>query len=195
MAVLMMLEIPGGTVEQYDKVNETLGIAGDADAPDGLIYHAAARTDDGVVIADVWRSEEDFERFFGGRAGDAFAESGLPEAEPNVAAVHNHVDGSGSEPGSLVIIDVEGLTPEMYDEMSANMDAHGEGNTHPAVTHIAAVRQDGSVIVVDVWESPEAFAAFAESQVGPAGEKAGLGGIEPRIHPVHNTLKGTTEVE
>lgn len=40
--------------------------------------------------------------------------------------------------------------------------------------------------MVDVWESPEAFAAFAQSEI----EQAGFGPVEPRIHPVHNTLTG-----
>jgi heme-degrading monooxygenase HmoA len=189
MSVLMMLEVPGGTIEQYERANEIMGIAGDGDAPEGLLYHVAGLTDDGIVLADVWRSEEDFERFFSERAAAALSEAGMPEAEPAFAQVHNHADGSGSEPGTLVIIDVEDLTPEMYDEMTANMDSHAEGNSHPAVTHIAAVKADGSVIVVDVWESPEAFGAFAQSEIGPAGEQAGLGPVEPRFHPVHNTIK------
>ena len=71
MAVLMMLEVPGGTVEQYERANEIMGIKGDADAPEGLISHVAARTDEGIVIADVWASEGDLERFFEERAGAA----------------------------------------------------------------------------------------------------------------------------
>jgi heme-degrading monooxygenase HmoA len=190
MSVLMMLEVPGGTIEQYERANEIMGIAGDADTPEGLLYHVAARSEDGIVIADVWRSEDDFERFFSERASAALAEVGMPEAQPAIAQVHNHMDGTGTEPGALVIIDVEDFTPDMYDEMAATMDAHAEGNTHPAVTHIAAVKPDGSVIVADVWESPEAFAAFAQSEIAPAGERAGFGPVEPRIHPVHNTLTG-----
>jgi heme-degrading monooxygenase HmoA len=192
MTVLMMLEVPGGTIEQYEQANEIMGIAEDGDAPDGLLYHVAGRSDDGIVIADIWRSEDDFERFFSERANAALSEVGMPEAQPVAAQVHDHIDGTGSEPATLVIIDVEGLTPEVYDRMAENMESQGEGNSHPAVTHIAAVKPDGNIIVVDVWESPEAFAAFAESEIAPAGEKAGLGQVEPRIHPVHNTLKGET---
>jgi heme-degrading monooxygenase HmoA len=192
MAVLMMLEVPGGTVEQYERVNEILEISDDGDAPDGLLYHVAARSDDGIVIADLWRSREDVERFFDERAGAAIAEAGMPDAEPLIAEVHHHSPGSGSEPATLVIIEADGATPELYDEMSGHMEAHAEGNTHPAVMHTAAIKPDGSIIVVDVWESPEMFAEFAQSQVAPAGEKVGLGPVEPRIHPVHNTLKGET---
>ena len=44
--------------------------------------------------------------------------------------------------------------------------------------------------VVDVWESPEKFAAFAEEQLGPAVAKVlGDGGPapgEPQIEELHN---------
>jgi hypothetical protein len=193
MAVLMLLEVVGGTTEQYERANELLGISGDDDAPDGLIYHIAARSDDGIVIADVWRSEEECAQFFSERAGAALAEAGMPEAEPTFAQVHNHVGGTGTAPGALVILDIEELTPEMYDEMAQAMPAHAEGGPgHPAVIHVAATKPDGGMVVVDLWESPEAFGQFAQDQIAPAGEKAGIGQVEPRIHPVHNTLKGET---
>ena len=77
MAVLMMLELPGATPEQYDRANEILGIAGDEDAPDGLISHAAGLTDDGMVIVDVWDSAESLEGFFEERAvEDAMKQAG-----------------------------------------------------------------------------------------------------------------------
>ncbi len=85
MSVLMMLEVPGGTIEQYERANEIMGIAGDGDAPDGLLYHVAGRSDDGIVIADIWRSEDDFERFFSERASAALAKAGMPEAQPAFA--------------------------------------------------------------------------------------------------------------
>jgi len=189
MAVLVMLEVEGGTVEKYAEVNELMGIGDDDDAPEGLIYHVAAIADDGLVMADLWRSEEDFERFFTERAGEAMAQAEVGEVKHTVARVHDHTDGTGTEEATLVIIESDDLTPEMYDQMRSEMPSHAEGNNHPAVSHIAAVKEDGSFVVVDVWESPEAFAAFAQSEIGPAGASVGLGPVEPRIHPVHNTMK------
>jgi hypothetical protein len=91
MAVLMVLEVPGGTVKQYERANELMGITGDDDAPDGLVSHVAAVTEAGIVIADVWESEVALETFFEERAGAALAEAGMPEAKPHVARVHNHI--------------------------------------------------------------------------------------------------------
>ena len=191
MAVLMLLEIPGGTIDQYQRAREIMGISSDDDSPEGLISHVAARSEDGIVIADVWRSEEDVEKFFSEQAGPALSEAGMPEAQPSFARIHNHTEGIGSTPATLVIIEADDLTPDLYDQMAENVPGTRDGS-HPAVAHVAAVKPDGSVIVVDVWESPEAFHAFAQEQIGPAAEQAGFDQIEPRIHEVHDTLKGQT---
>lgn len=191
MAVLMMLEAPGGTLEQYERANELMGITGDDDAPEGLVSHVAAVTENGIVIADVWESEAALETFFEERAGAALAEAGMPQAEPRVARVHNHIaQGAGTDPGVLMYLEIDELTPAQYDQMIAGMDAHADDSKHPAVSHVAAVTDEGGFLVADVWESPEAFADFAESQVGPAGESVAMGPIEPRFAKVHKTIKG-----
>jgi heme-degrading monooxygenase HmoA len=188
MAIMMLMEVPGGTVEQYARTNEILGINGEDDAPEGLIYHATGLTNDGMVIVDLWRSQDDLEHFFE-RLAPALEEAGVPKAEPQFHDVHAHVSGTGETAGAIVILEFEDFGPEDYDAMSSSMDSHSTG-THPAVSHVAAVRSDGTFVVVDIWESPEAFAAFAEKEIAPAGEQIGLGPMEPRIHPVHSTLRG-----
>jgi hypothetical protein len=191
MAVLMMLEVPGGTLEQYERANELMGITGEDDAPEGLVSHVAAVTEDGIVIADVWESEKALETFFDERAGAALAEAGMPQAQPRIAQVHNHIpQGAGTESGVLVYLEIDELTPDQYDQMIAGMDAHAADGNHPAVSHVAAVTDDGGFLVADVWESPKAFEDFAQSQIASAGESVGMGPIEPRYAKVHNTIKG-----
>jgi len=56
MAVLAIMDIEGGTVEQYDEVDEILGGTGADNAPEGLISHTAGETDTGLYVADVWES-------------------------------------------------------------------------------------------------------------------------------------------
>jgi hypothetical protein len=52
---------PGGTEEQY---RATVAAAHPAQGlPEGQVYHAAGPTEGGYLIAAVWRSREDFERF------------------------------------------------------------------------------------------------------------------------------------
>lgn len=53
--------MPGGTIEQYET---TLAAVHPPDGlPLGQTYHAAGATDGGVLIAAVWNSKEDCDRF------------------------------------------------------------------------------------------------------------------------------------
>jgi hypothetical protein len=197
MAVLMVLEAPGATREEYDRTNEIMGIRGDDDAPEGLIQHVAAFDDEGLVIADVWESEEALGRFYEERLGAALEESGVSRSakEPRRHEVHNSLTGQGSEANALMLIDIPDFGTDKYDAMVSNMDAHvGDGSQHPCVTHVAARAEHGGVFVADLWESPEAFGKFGEEQIGPAGAAVGLGPIEPRIVPVHNRIRGKAAV-
>jgi hypothetical protein len=194
MAVLMVIEWDGVTAADYDRVNQAMGIRGDADAPEGLIQHVCAVTEDGdVVVADLWETHEQVQRFAETRLRPAIAELGLPEAEPRVMPVHNSTRGRAAEPATLVLIDVPDSTTEQYDTMLAQMPAHMTSDGHPAFIHIAARTEDG-IVVVDVWPSPEAFGQFAEEQIAPAAQHAGVSGIQPRMLRVHNAIRGRTPV-
>ena len=48
MAIVMRMEAPGATVEQYEALNEAIGVDDD-NPPDGLVIHIAGVTDDGMV--------------------------------------------------------------------------------------------------------------------------------------------------
>jgi hypothetical protein len=52
MGILAMTELPGGTHEMYDTVNELMGITPD-NPPAGLIHHLGLDTDDGMLIIDA----------------------------------------------------------------------------------------------------------------------------------------------
>jgi hypothetical protein len=190
MAVLMILELDGATTDDYDKINEAMGIDQD-NLPDGLVSHAVGPTEDGggLLIVDVWETEEQLEHFVQNRVGPAMAKAGVEsQAEPRVHPVHNHIQGSGQEGNVILLIEAEGFQPEHYDATTAGMDAHqGDGSNHPAVAHIAAITDDGMVFV-DIWDSGESAGKFVEEQVTPAAAGAGadLGQVEPRVVPVHN---------
>lgn len=192
MAVLLLLEAPGATTEQYDKVNEILGITGEEAAPDGLISHTAGATDEGVVVVDLWESHEALQAFFDSGLGEALVTAGVPQTKPaRVLPVHNHFQGAGDTAGVLMIADFDGMSPELYDSMTATMEQHlSHGPGHPAAQHIAAVKENGDVLVIDVWESPERFGEFAQNEIAPAAQAIELPSFEPRFVPVYNRLKG-----
>jgi heme-degrading monooxygenase HmoA len=186
MSVLVVAEIPGGTIEQYEAVSGALGFREPGFEAPGLVEHTAGNTGDGNLIVDVWDSPEDFQRLMAD-AAPAIQDVGVPPFEPRVLPVHNTRKGRGDHAGVIVLIEAPGFGTEQYDKVIEHMEAHsGDGTNHPALTHTAAVSYDGMVFV-DVWDSPESFGRFAETELGPAAAKAGedLGGLEPRFVPVH----------
>jgi hypothetical protein len=192
MAVLMLMEVPGATLEQYDRASKAMGHDDERNAPEGLIQHLAGQDGDSLVVVDVWESEEALGRFFESQLGPALAQAGIPtDQRPRILPVHNALQGAGTEAGVVMLVEIEDLGTDKYDEMVSKMDAHvGDGSQHPVVTHTAASTENGGVLVADLWESPEAFGQFAETQIGPAGAAVGLGPIEPRFVAVHKRLRG-----
>jgi quinol monooxygenase YgiN len=191
MAVMRIVESPEATPADYDRANEILNIHTDGDAPEGLIQHVCARDGNGLVIVDVWESEEALDRFFQERLGPALQESGVAASAgpPRTFQVHNRLTGKGAQASVLVLLEIDDLSSDDYDAMAASMEAFaGEGN-HPVTTHVAVHKDGGGMVIADLWESPEAFGKFAQEEIAPASERVGLGPIEPRIVPVHNRLE------
>jgi hypothetical protein len=80
MAEGLILEFEGVGSEQYDAVNEILGIdmsSGEGDWPDGLISHLGAAKDGGFVVVEVWESKQQQEAFMHDRLGQALQEGGI----------------------------------------------------------------------------------------------------------------------
>jgi heme-degrading monooxygenase HmoA len=189
MAVLAMMEIPGATTADYDRVNEILGIT-PSDPPAGLVSHTVGSTDAGLMIADVWESQQAFEEFFTGRnVAGAIEQVGVTPGEARFADVHNHLPGAGTEPVVLVVIESDAFTPDLYDALTAEMPAHTT-ESHPSVAHVAATTADGGMIFVDVWDSEESFNQFVESQIVATSGGADMPPLEPRFYAVHNRMTG-----
>ena len=192
MAVLMTLEVTGGTTSMYDRANQLMGITGPDDAPSGLISHVCGTTEDGIVVADVWDSLSSLDGFARNRLRAAMEQAGMPEATPQTSPVHNMLFGVGKEANVIVLIDVPGFTTEAYDAIVAKMPAHvSSGEAHPAVMHVATSEANGDVRVCDLWESAEAFGEFAQTQIAAVGGHA-LPQMEPRVLPVYNRIAVAT---
>jgi hypothetical protein len=79
MPVAMLMELPGVTQEQYDRVMEDLQLE---EMPEGGIAHIAAPMEGGWRVLDVWETREHFERFYEERLGAAIQKAGVPQDEP-----------------------------------------------------------------------------------------------------------------
>jgi hypothetical protein len=86
MAIGVLLDIPGGTQEQYEAINQKA--FGDPKGPseqiDGLIIHTAGATSSGWRIFDAWESKEAFDRFMNETIMPALEGMDMPEIPPEV---------------------------------------------------------------------------------------------------------------
>jgi heme-degrading monooxygenase HmoA len=195
MAVMMILEWEGVSPDQYARVNDTMGIHSDADAPDGLISHVAAIDDDGeMTIVDLWESEQALGEFVEKRLGPALHEAGIPQSQPRIHPVHNQLHGP-AEGNVLILIEVDDTSIDVYDQMVADMPEHtGDASDYPWQMHSGATNGDGFV-VVDLWPSEEAFGQFAGQRIGPAAQKHGMGAMRQKTLKVHNRVRSQSHVD
>jgi len=61
MPVLVTIDIPGGTKQQYEQVIGTVFLQGKL--PEGILLHLAGPTENGWRVVNVVRSREQFEEF------------------------------------------------------------------------------------------------------------------------------------
>lgn len=91
MAVAIMMDFPGGTLDQYDEVIAKMGFApGGAGAP-GALSHWVTATDTGIRVTDVWQTREQFDKFAAESIGPISAEVGVAPPEMTFFDVHNYL--------------------------------------------------------------------------------------------------------
>ena len=92
-----------------------------------------------------------------------------------------------------VILDFEGATLDQYDQVIERMGLEPRGESAPNSLFHWVTATDNGIRVVDVWESREAFDAFAEDQIGPHTQAVGI--TNPPVmtfYEVHNYLRTPT---
>jgi len=87
-----------------------------------------------------------------------------------------------------VVLDFPGGTLAEYDQVIGRMGLT-PGGAMPDGGLFHWVTQTGEGIrVTDVWESREQFERFAQEQIGPFTQEAGLAEPQVSFHAVHNYL-------
>ena len=84
------------------------------------------------------------------------------------------------------IFEVPGAGSEQYDAVMARL---GPGSPAGRLFHIAGPSEEGWM-VVDVWESTEAFEKFLAEDLIPAARATGFFASLPQTFPVYNIVKG-----
>ncbi len=92
MAVAVVLEFEGATLDQYDEVLKLMGLTPKGAGPPGALFHWAAKTDSGFLVTDVWETRELFDAFAQDKIGPLSAQVGLPNP-PKITYhdVHSHL--------------------------------------------------------------------------------------------------------
>ena len=87
MAIIAIFELTGMTQQQYDQTMQGLDAAGLGN-PDGRIHHTASTAGSGMLIIDVWESEELLGKFAEGLI-PILTETGATPVEPRILPIHN----------------------------------------------------------------------------------------------------------
>jgi hypothetical protein len=91
MAVGVVMDFKGATLDQYDQVLKKMNLTPGGHGPPGALFHWATKTGDGIRVTDVWETKAQFEKFSEDQIGPFAAEAGFP-APPTVTVseVHNY---------------------------------------------------------------------------------------------------------
>lgn len=96
MAVVLVVQAPGVTREQYEDSVKRVSTRGALESPadwpvEGLLAHIAGEGPNGFRVIDVWESEDALRRF-GETLIPVLKELGV-EAEPEIYPAHTFVSG------------------------------------------------------------------------------------------------------
>lgn len=90
----------------------------------------------------------------------------------------------------LYIVDNPSASTELYDKVRARLK--DEGQPSGALYHIAAKREGGGLIVVEVWESEEARERWSPKVDKAISELGGPARPKPQKYQIHNILSAET---
>ena len=89
----------------------------------------------------------------------------------------------------LTVFELSTMDAEKYKKAINGLAEAGQGNPKGRLYHVATLKEDGSVIVTDVWESAELLDKFGKTLV-PVLTKAGVEPVQPKVYPVQNYIIG-----
>ena len=85
----------------------------------------------------------------------------------------------------------QGLTVDKLNEIEQRLEGAGQG-LPAGILHHSVFGEDGSLMVYDIWESREAYDAFA-SVLLPFIRDVGLDPGQPDVMPVQSMFQKATE--
>ena len=89
----------------------------------------------------------------------------------------------------LTVFNLTTMNAEKYNKAINGLAAAGQGKPKGRLYHIATPKEDGSMIVTDIWESSESLDEFGKILI-PVLTEAGVTPVEPKVYPVLNVIEG-----
>lgn len=89
----------------------------------------------------------------------------------------------------LTVFKLSTMNAERYRKAIEGLAAAGQGKPKGRIFHVACEQDDGSVIVTDIWESPELLEEFGKTLI-PVLAQAGVTPVEPEVYPVLGIVEG-----
>lgn len=176
MAVALVLDFPGGTMDQYNQVIDRMHLDGRL-APGGVL-HVAGSYQGGLRIIDVWEDMEHFVRFRDEQILPIVQALGLPGPEVRVLEVDDQKRGNGEAPELVQRVIMPGLDREAF--QAADRAIRPNDEMPAAITfHVNGPFEDGWC-VIDGWASKAARDEFMEAHIRPVFANVALSG-EPTI--------------
>lgn len=96
MAVAVVMDFNGATLEQYDQVVAKMHLTPGGQGPPGALFHWCAATGGGIRVTDVWQTREQFDAFAKEQIGPLTAEVGLGQPDTTFHDVHSYFTDGGS---------------------------------------------------------------------------------------------------
>lgn len=89
----------------------------------------------------------------------------------------------------LTVFNLTTMDQEKYEAAIKGLEEAGQGKPKGRIYHVAVKTDDGSMIVTDIWESPELLEAFGKTLI-PVLTGVGVTPVEPIVYPVINIIEG-----
>ena len=172
MAVAVVLDFPGGTMEQYHEVVRRMGLEGRM--PAGGLFHAAGLYEDGLRVVDTWEDRETFLPFAESQIRPLTQAVGMAEPRVRMLDVDEVRPGSGDVPAFVQVVTLPGLDHASFHAADAQILPGGQPPA--ALTFHVNGPAEGGWFVIDGWTSKDARDRFLEERVRPAIGDAPLTG-------------------
>ena len=87
----------------------------------------------------------------------------------------------------VVMMSSPDFTAKDYDQVWEDLEAEGQSNPQGLISHVGFAKPEGGWMVVDIWESQQAFEEFGKTLI-PIIQKTGINVPQPQIVAAHFVL-------